>query len=74
VLLVSRAVFNITIDGAAAPPTVLACNASDRYLLASGLDTAAQHNVTLTLRTEAKVCNRTLFLSAFPMFVPSVSW
>jgi hypothetical protein len=73
VLLVSRAVFNITIDGAAAP-TVLACNASDRYLLASGLDMAAQHNVTLTLRTEAKVCNRTLFLSAFPMFVPSLSW
>ena len=62
-LLQSRAVFNIIVDGGA--PQVLACNASTRYTLISGLSTA-RHNVTLALRTEAKVSNRTTPLSATP--------
>ena len=52
------------VDGGA--PQVLACNASTRYTLVSGLDTKARHNVTLALRTEAKVSNRTTPLSATP--------
>ena len=63
-LLTSRGVFNASVDGGV--PKLLACGAAERYLLASGLDVHSTHNVTLTLRTEAKVSNRTTPLATTP--------
>eukprot|EP01051_Picozoa_sp_SAG22_P015087 SAG22_NODE_1923_length_3307_cov_1.728803_2_plen_371_part_00 len=63
-LLTSRGVFNVTVDGG--EPKVLACGAAEQYSLASGLDAHTTHNVTLALRTEAKVSNRTTPLGSTP--------
>ena len=64
VTLSSHGVFNVSIDDST--PFALTCNGSARYALASGLDTSAVHNVSLTLRTEAKVSNRTTPLAETP--------
>jgi lysophospholipase L1-like esterase len=63
-LLTSRGAFDVTVDGGA--PKLLACGTAERYVLASGLDMHATHNVTLQLRTEAKVSNRTTPLGSTP--------
>ena len=62
--LASRGAFNVAVDGG--PPRVLACDASEHYALASGLDPSVAHSVTLALRTESKVSNRTTPLAQTP--------
>ena len=62
--LISRGAFNVAADGG--PPRVLACDASENYALASGLDASLEHTVTLALRTESKVSNRTTPLAQTP--------
>ena len=43
-LLTSRGAFDVTVDGGV--PKLLACGTAERYVLASGLDMHATHNVT----------------------------